>query len=200
MRTDMKKPIIIAIVGPTCSGKTTLVYCLLQKFIGSTYLGLDDFYVDEDFVPKIMNRNNREIPESVDFDSYLNVLKRFKSGKKANSPSFSKITGKVTGRKTISPSPIVFTEGFLLLADNRLNNFFDIIIFLDAPEEVLKRRRIKREGELNIRYWNEVVMPNYYKHTYDKIEIADVVIDASKKPPEVLSSVVKFLDERLSVK
>ena len=65
------KPTIIAIVGPTSSGKSTTCKALVAENPTYTHLRLDDFYKNAEDFPVTKGFPDQEQPASLDMDGFF---------------------------------------------------------------------------------------------------------------------------------
>lgn len=180
------RPLIVAIVGGSASGKTTLTQKLATEF-GEANISVvrqDNYYLPfkqqpfDDFASI-----NYDIPAAIDFRLLAEHLKTLRDELPISQPSYSFI--KHDREETVTstqPSKIILVDGFLLLAVPEIRPLLDAAIFLDVPEEVLWERRLKRDTtergdtpeEVKDRY-TRFVEPSLKEHVIPSKEHASFV-------------------------
>lgn len=140
----MEGPIIIAIVGTTCSGKTTALNMIGKNFNKEDIaLVSQDRYYKTAVDPK--NTNFDDI-SAIDVDLLIDHIKLLKSGKSVDGALYCFETHKRLDRtEEIKPAKLIIVEGILLLADERLRELFDSIIYIETDRLVRFARRILRD-------------------------------------------------------
>lgn len=172
-------PLLLALSGPTSSGKTTLARHLLTIFPNASVLHCDDFYLPEAQLPKREGLLDWDCAASLDTQRLLHALKRIKAGEDVNAvrdgvetmelPSsndeqqsgisqalIEELKGKVL-RGAVSKRRLVVVDGFLLLGESvkEIGAQFDVKVLLRAKYEDAKRRREGRAGYVTLEGWWE---------------------------------------------
>ena len=160
----MKKPIIVAVVGPTCCGKTT--ECdKLKKAFGSDckVLSQDNFYNSAD------EFTNFDIPPAIDFKRLIETVKDLKEGKSVQIPQYDFKTHQRSKETVLfEPVPIIIIEGILLFCNDELLKLFDIKVYIQSDRDETKKRRLIRdvrdrgrtEESVERQYINHVIPSN----------------------------------------
>ena len=147
--------IMVAIVGPPGSGKSTLSDALCSKLIkageSSVVVPMDGFHLDNSVLHKRGLFDRKGAPETFDTDGFLTLITRLKEqDKDVRIPRFDRDQDKVIlDVETVARSEkILLVEGNYLLLNRpdwqRLHSFWDLSIFLKPPLEVLEQRLIQR--------------------------------------------------------
>lgn len=193
-----KKPYVIAIAGPSGSGKSE-VCKYLQKEIGDVLcMSIDDYFRDPNELSRIGEWKNSDVPEAIRFDRLVKDLEALKSGQEITTSVF-KYPHESWERteKQLKPADFIIIEGFLILYDERVGDVCDLKIFIDVPEELQFERRIRRNPKENEEYIKQVVIPNYKIYGLPTKQYANVVIDGSKPLAEVVQEVKRVIESRL---
>lgn len=141
-------PHIIAIVGGSCSGKTTLSWALQRKLGSDNCLVIcqDDYYVDirdrvdDNSIP------NFDIPEAIDWDALSTDIKALKAGRSVALPNYDFTTHRRERASTAAiPKPFVIIEGMLLLTMPSMRALFDQSYYIQCPSELRYARRMARD-------------------------------------------------------
>ncbi len=147
-----KEKIIIAIDGPSASGKTTLAEAL-RISLDATVFHIDDF-----FVPLEVKKTNplyREIGNNYDF---LRFEKEIVVPLKENRPvTFRRFCCKT---QTLLEAEKVNTKRFVIIegvysTHPRFSDLFDLCYFIEIDKETQKERITKRNGSSADRFFNE---------------------------------------------
>lgn len=184
-----KKPLLVALGGPSSSGKTTVAKALHTSIKDSLLVHLDDFYLPDSQIPlDASGVQNWDCPEAIDFDSfrkYVSQLKRGELPEKITSlegdvsltlstPEIAQINTDIE-HSSLNEYQLVFIDGFMLFHDPSLFELFDINLFYYASLETLKARRESRAGYSTVdgfwvdppHYFEQIVWPAYEKsHKY----------------------------------
>jgi len=159
-----KASFAIGISGPSCAGKTTLAEGLCQGICGRVN-GQEPKYSSKDRVSRFTSECgnyrvsivcqdsfflggdvNPDLTESLNHDRVLEVLRAEKAD--------------------IGVDCIIF-EGFKAFYDQRLLSFLDVLLWLEVPEEVAKKRRISRSsGRCTEEHFQDEVWANH--QTYEE--------------------------------
>jgi phosphoribulokinase len=140
------RPIILAIVGDSAAGKSTLTKGLVQ-ILGSdrvTVMCTDDYH-------KYDRRERAELgitplhPDS----NYLDVLElhleRLHYGQPFLKPVYDHSTGSLIRPEYVRPREFVIVEGLLGFHSAVMRQFYDVKVFLDPPEDLRTIWKIKRD-------------------------------------------------------
>jgi len=140
------RPIILAIVGDSAAGKSTLTKGLVQ-ILGSdkvTVVCTDDYH-------KYDRRERAELgitplhPEC----NYLDVLElhleRLHYGQPFLKPVYEHSTGSLIRPEYVCPREFVIVEGLLGFHSAVMRQFYDVKVFLDPPEDLRTAWKIKRD-------------------------------------------------------
>ncbi len=201
------KPLMIGIAGGTGSGKSTFTGRLRETFgddIAVVYH--DNYYRSNDGVPVEQRKKiNYDHPDSLETELLVEHLIKLRSGIAIQSPVYD-FTVHNRSEKTIriEPRSIIIVEGILVLADKRLQDLFDIKIYVetDADERILRRvmRDLKERGrdiENIVDQYLTTVKPMHYMFVEPSRAKADFVINGGMNPV-ALDLVVTKIRDRLS--
>ncbi len=166
---------VIGIGGVSCSGKTKVAKAL-QKKLGPDVeiLSFDKYYIStEELADKSISW---ESPYHFRYNQYISDLKKLKN----------ELNG------------LVIVEGFLIFFDQKARDCFDKKIFIDLPEEEIKRRRIARKRGTEsdtISYINNELIPGHRKFVYPQKKYADLVLDGMKSSEELVKEIIDYIKE-----
>lgn len=141
---------VIAIGGGSGSGKSLLCQALIHEFQNEAMAFPFDAYNKDQsrLSPKERDALNYDIPDAYDGDLYLRDLQKLKAGQDVALPIFD-YASHTRSAKTLplKSAPLIFTEGFLVLAIPDSRHYFDFTIYVDADSDVRLARRILRDGK-----------------------------------------------------
>lgn len=170
------KPIIIGVCGRSCSGKSTVIKDLEEKYKG------DFLHINQDKFFKV-KAENWESPDCLRFDRLIYSIKKLKEGKPTHIPSHRWTEN--FDRK-VKPHKVVIVEGYLLFVNNELNKLFDKKIWVDVSDQNILWRRTQRDGNTNgAEYIMNVVIPESKKYEKTQRQQADIIIDGNKSKEEI---------------
>ena len=188
---DEMQPVIIAIAGGTCSGKTYLASELNRILFptASVIVSMDDYFKDasDSNMPRDdLGRLNFDCPEAYRRDKLLKTVNDLLAGKEAWSPKYDLATNTILGPhgKVLSQAAIIIIEG--LFAIDFLKDFEGVFkVYLEIDYRTASNRRLKRDTqkypEVNperiYSVFNRRIWPNYLHHVAPQKEKADLIID-----------------------
>lgn len=178
------KPLVIGVCGRSCSGKSTVVKELEEKYAG------EFLHINQDKFFKV-KADNWERPDALRFDMLIKVIKSLKDGKNAFIPTHR--WTEVFDRE-VKPHKIIIVEGYLLFVNVELNRLFDRKIWVDVSDLNLLYRRLKRFNDLkkldNI--MNSVIPESKIYEELQKKE-ADIIIDGNKSKEDVMKEIENYI-------
>jgi uridine kinase len=140
-------PIVIAIGGCSGSGKTTLA-AELSRQLDATLFPLDLYYRDlSQFPLDTRDKRNFDHPDSLESELILEHVRALANGQPIDRPVYDfKTHSRVPNAfDRIFPNKIVVVEGILALHYPELLPFYNLTIYVDAPNTICLRRRIYRD-------------------------------------------------------
>ncbi|MDY8107677.1 AAA family ATPase [Fulvimarina sp. 2208YS6-2-32] len=160
---DASRRHIVAIAGAPGSGKSTfserLVSLLNEASVGTAaILPMDGYHYDDTVLTMRGHRPRKGAPHTFDIGGFAATLRRLRDNREPNvavpvfdrSIEIARAGARIIERQT----PIVIAEGNYLLLDDPdwapLREFFDVTVFLDVPEEVLRARLTRRWIDLGL--------------------------------------------------
>lgn len=179
------KPLLVALSGPSCSGKTTLARLLRDALSPHAFIiHEDDFYVTDSQIPIKKVSDGRELQdwdcfESIDFKAMKEMVAHvkehgvvkegFESIQDGNAVGEVQVDGNVIANwkakfkalcdeKPGKELRICIVDGFLLFSDamKEVRELFDIRLLLRADYETVKSRREARSGYVTLEgFWED---------------------------------------------
>jgi phosphoribulokinase len=140
------RPVMLAIAGDSAAGKTTLTQGLVDALGpgASTSACVDDYHrydrqerKDKPFTPLHPDCNYIGIMEQ-----HLQLLA---TGQPILKPVYDHSTGELTRPELVEPNGAVIIEGLLPLYTPVMRSCFDVSVYLDPPEDIRRKWKIKRD-------------------------------------------------------
>lgn len=182
--TKKINPTIIGVCGRSCSGKTTIIKELEEKYKGKfLHLNQDKFFK--------VKADNWESPDSLRIDRLIYSVKKLKKGEATHIPSHR--WTEVFDRE-VKPHKVIIVEGYLLFVNKELNELFDKKIWVDVSDVNLLYRRLKRFNDItHLDYAMNVVIPESKKYEIAQKKEADIVIDGNKTKEEITKEIEGYI-------
>ena len=207
------KPTIIAIAGPSASGKTLFAQTIHDELVtelgenGNSIIYEDAYYRDQSHLSMSdREKTNYDHPNAFEHELLSEHLKKLTDNKTINSPVYCyKTHTRLNETKTFSPTKIILVEGILLLSNQELRDCFDIKVYMDTPLDICLIRRIKRDlvernrsVESVTNQYLATVRPMYLQFIEPSKAWADIVITRGGKNRmaiEVLKAKIRQLSQ-----
>jgi len=143
---EARRPVMIAIAGDSAAGKTTLTRGIAETLGAdrATALCVDDYH-------RYDRAERKDIPFTVLHPdcNYIDVmeqhLKLLALGRPILKPVYDHSTGSLVRPVLVEPREFVIVEGLLPLHTKLARACFDITVYLDPPEEIRRKWKIRRD-------------------------------------------------------
>jgi uridine kinase len=186
LQQALKSPLIIAVVGGTGSGKTTVASAIHDAVgRGAVLMDQDAYYRDLAHLTLDERRQvNFDHPDSVDTELLVQHLVDLAAGRAIDKPTYD-FAAHTRAAETVrvESREVIIVEGILLLADARLRELFDIKIFVDVGDDVRFIRRLLRDTrergrtvENVIQQYLSTVRPMHLEFVEPSKRYADVIL------------------------
>jgi uridine kinase len=191
-----ERPFVLVIAGGTASGKSSIV----SRFVaatGAAHLSHDRYYFDAP-EPK---GHDFDHPDALDTARLVADVECLKRGEPVDLPVYSFAShSRSADTETMHPTSVIVVEGILVLADSRLAALADLTVFVDAPEPVRFRRRLRRDmadrgrTEESVRaQYAETVKPNHDRFVQPSKALATVVLDGTADLAQSVDELVSLV-------
>jgi uridine kinase len=191
-----ERPFVLVIAGGTASGKSSIV----SRFVaatGAAHLSHDRYYFDAP-EPK---GHDFDHPDALDTARLVADVECLKRGESVDLPVYSFAShSRSADTETMHPTSVIVVEGILVLADSRLAALADLTVFVDAPEPVRFRRRLRRDmadrgrTEESVRaQYAETVKPNHDRFVQPSKALATVVLDGTADLAQSVDELVSLV-------
>jgi len=202
------KSFIVGITGGSGSGKTLFLKKLMDSFSTSEVclISQDNYYFPRDQQPKDENEvTNFDLPESIDFDDYVNDINQLKNGESVRRKEYTFNNPTAVPEELIfNPAPVIVIEGIFVFSEKRLSDLLDLKVYIDTKDHIKLKRRIIRDNEergydiddVLYRYEHHVI-PTYEKYIQPYKYNSDIVIPNNSNFDMGLEVLVAFLKSKV---
>lgn len=202
----MPRPIMLAVVGDSAAGKTTLT-AGIARLLGPervVTICVDDYH-----------RYNRKQRQELGISAldprcnYIDIMEQHIRALRGNEPILKPVYNHSTGNfdppEYVQPAPFIIIEGLLGLYSSTLRNQFDVKVYLAPPEPLRAKWKVKRDTAKR-GYTVEEVLASLRKRETDSAafirpqrERADIVV-SFYPPHESLEETGAHLNVRLTLR
>jgi uridine kinase len=181
-------PVVLAVAGASCSGKTTLA-AALARVLGGVHFPLDNYYRDLSHLPlaerAAQNFDDPAIIESPLLAAHVALLAQ---GRPIQRPLYDfSIHTRVTGQtETVQPAAYLLVEGLFAHYYPQLLPLYQFCIYVDTPDELCFERRLKRDieergrtAESVRRQYEATVRPSRIAFVQPSAAHADLIVDGT---------------------
>src|SRR3954470_22124555 len=139
-------PYLIAIAGPSCSGKTSVANRIAAE-LPSTIFALDHYYNDLGGLSyEEKSRVNFDHPDSLDSKLIIEHLRQLAAGQSVQQPTYDFATHSRTSQtELVTPREHVIVEGLFPLYWEELVPLYSTKVFMLADHDVCLPRREQRD-------------------------------------------------------
>ncbi len=192
-----ERPLLIAVAGPSCSGKSTLARRLAAD-LGGVVLPVDAYYKDLSHLPPEERAQvNFDSPEAIDREALAEAVRRLAGGQPIERPVYDFRTHTRTDRRERVPAaPVIVLEGLFALCWEEIRELCHLRVFVELEDRLCLERRLRRDtaergrtAESVIRQYEESVRPMAERHVLPTRRFADVIVDGRG----ALGSVVEWV-------
>ena len=137
----MKKAVIIGIAGGSASGKTSIAKQLYEYFKGHhkvVIIKQDDYYKDQTHLSMEERVNtNYDHPFAFDTDLLVQQLEQLKNKQSIEKPIYDyTLHTRRQETETIEPRDVILLEGIFVLAEARVRDMCDILVYVDTDNDI----------------------------------------------------------------
>ena len=195
------KPYIIAIAGPSCSGKTSVARHLASA-VPATIFSLDAYYHDLATLSfEERAAFNFDHPDSLDAAMLSQHLHDLAQGREVIRPIYDFSRHTRSGRtETVQPSDYLIVEGLFTLYWDSFRDIYSTKVFMEAEHKVCLPRREARDiaergrtAESVHRQYATTVQPMADQFVYPTRRYADLVLSGSQPVAESAEAVLAHI-------
>jgi len=195
------KPYVIAIAGPSCSGKSSVARELAAQ-VPATIFGLDAYYHDlADLTLEQRAAFNFDHPDSLDSAMLSQHLHELAAGKEVTRPIYDFASHTRSGRtETLIPRDYLIVEGLFTLYWEAIRDIYATRVFMEADHDVCLPRREARDiaergrtSESVHRQYSTTVKPMADQFVYPTRTYADLILSGSAPVKESAAAVMAHI-------
>lgn len=144
-------PTIIAVAGPSCSGKSCVTDALVAR-LGEAQcrsISLDHYYRDlRQLSPAERDQRDFDCPDALESELLVKHVARLKQGEAVVIPQYDfTVHLRSDATSTVPPAPFIILEGLFALCYPALLPLIDLGVFIDIDDDTALARRIQRDVE-----------------------------------------------------
>jgi uridine kinase len=193
----------IALMGPSCSGKSTIAEALCKKISKGedAVLSLDSYYMGlpPDQYPDSYNFDH---PHALDIDLIYEHLKCIRRKQSIKIPIYDfKTHTRLIDQIEYVPSKLNIIEGLYCGYISNFRDNIDVLVYVDIDKSITQERRLKRDLCKRGRTRKEVisqlekyVFPMWDKYVLEQKQYADIVLDGSLSITKNVENICEFLN------
>ena len=193
-RTNQGEIFIVGLGGPSGSGKSTVARRVASRLNGHV-ISMEIYSMAMNHLPLEQRAKlNYDEPEAIDVQLLETHIRDYAAGKAIEAPIYDFAEHlRVTARHEHIPAKsLLIVEGILALHFAQLRPYFDLSIYLDAPEDICFRRRkvrdiTERQRQLEHILWQyeNTVLPAARRYLPASKRHADLVLESTADLPTV---------------
>jgi len=204
------KPVTVAIMGGSASGKTTFAKALAEALrdFSSVILHQDLYFKDwAEYPPEVREQVvTANHPNAVRWEALIGHIEQLINRQPIKTPvPGTRSAARGDEPVTIQPCDIVMVEGHLILWDEKLRNLMDVKLFIDVdPHERVLRRLLRDVGqrggnlERAVAWYRKDVIPNFPVYTEPCKQYADVILPLLHENPVALQIIAAGIREKIA--
>lgn len=189
----MTSPYLIGIAGPSGVGKSTVAQNIIKRCPQISHFKLDDYFKPIADFPRFKAWPNREVPENLKWEEFFSALQMLKRNQTVTVPTYSMADDAPIGTHEVSPTPIILVEGYLLFLYHHINELFDYRVFLDVPVNTQLERKLMRNPDMDIDYFQDVTVSVFKQYGEPTKKLVHKVIDARKSEETLCLELIELI-------
>ena|SRR3984957_14423587 len=198
---------VVGLAGASGSGKSTVSKRVAQRLNGHV-ISMEVYSLEMNHLPLAERaRQNYDAPHAIDVKLLENHIREYAAGRPIEAPiyDFAEHLRVSNRREHISARSLLIVEGILALHFAELRPYFNLSIYLEAPDEVCFHRRkvrdiTERGRSLDFIQWQykNTVLPAARQYLLPSKRFANLVIDAERDLATVESSLYEAIVKKRS--
>ncbi|MDP6444981.1 MAG: uridine kinase [Pirellulaceae bacterium] len=198
--------LLIAIAGPSCSGKTTLAENVRRTLGGreTVILSMDNYYRDlSELSAEDRAATNFDCPDAIEDELLATHLLRLSRGEAIECPKYDFSTHSRLAETThIAPHRFVIVEGLFALHWEDIRQRVDLRVYVESRDGFCLARRIARDvthrgrtPDSVLNQYTATVRPMRIKFIEPTKHFADIVVNGGKPVSETACQIVDQVKE-----
>lgn len=196
---------VIALAGGSGAGKSTLLHALFKRMPGCFALvSQDRYYRDLGALPlKQRRQTNFDHPDALEEPLIASQLTALKTGEPVKAPVYDFASHSRAGYETIMPADMMLFEGTVIYALPSIQPLIDVRVFLDVPDDVRRKRRIRRDvaergrtEAFSAEQWARTVKPMHDQFIDPYKQNADLILNGEAPVDELVDELIKVIESR----
>ncbi len=204
---ELKKTMLVGIAGGTSAGKSTFAERVADRIGRERVLVIPEssYYKDRSRLGAEPEAANFDHPDSIDFDLLRSHLTDLVDGKPIACLEYQRDRCvRVDTGEMIEPRRVVLVEGILILAEEKIREFFDLKIFIDADSDLRFIRRLGRDLTEKGMEFDEIcttylerVKPMHLRFVVPSKRHADIIVPMGGRNKAALELVISRIETAL---
>ncbi len=192
-----EKVFIVGLAGPSGSGKSTVARRVAAR-LNCHVISMEIYTVEMNDLPlRERAKLNYDEPQAIDVTLLESHIRDYAAGKAIEAPiyDFAQHLRVLDRHEHIPAKSLLIVEGILALHFAELRPYFDLSIYLDAPDEICFHRRkvrdiTERQRTMDLIQWQyeNTVLPAARRYLPISKAHANLVVDSSADVPTVEKS------------
>jgi uridine kinase len=198
------KPYLVGIVGGSGSGKTSFLRELLNRLPAKAcaVISQDNYYRPLHEQERDANgQPNFDLPTSIYLERFRQDLRALLRGEAIEKNEYTYNHREREGQRiVVEPAAVLIVEGLFLFHDDEIRGLFDLRVFIEAPVEICKMRRLERDAKErnypaeDVEYrWTHHVLPAYERFILPYRNDAHIIIANHASYDDGLEAVTQHL-------
>jgi uridine kinase len=182
------KVFIVGLAGPSGSGKSTVAKRVASRLNGHV-ISMEVYSIEMNHLPLSERaKQNYDAPNAIDVKLLEEHVRDYAAGNAIEAPiyNFAEHLRVTDGRQHIPAKSLLIVEGILALHFAKLRPYFDLSIYLEAPDDVCFHRRkvrdiTERQRSLELIQWQyqNTVLPAAREYLLPSKVYANLVLDGN---------------------
>lgn len=182
------KVFIVGLAGPSGSGKSTVAKRVASRLNGHV-ISMEVYSIEMNHLPLSERaKQNYDAPNAIDVQLLERHIRDYAAGNAIEAPiyNFAEHLRVTDGRQHIPAKSLLIVEGILALHFAKLRPYFDLSIYLEAPDDVCFHRRkvrdiTERQRSLELIQWQyeNTVLPAAREYLLPSKVYANLVLDGN---------------------
>jgi uridine kinase len=203
-----KEIFVVGLAGPSGCGKSTVAKRVARHLNGHV-ISMEVYSIEMNHLPlEERAKQNYDAPNAIDMQLLESHIRNYAAGQAIEAPIYDfaqhlRVSGQ---REHIPAKSLLIVEGILALHFTQLRPYFDLSVYLDAPDEVcFHRRKVRditerqRSLEFVLEQYKSTVLPAAREYVLPSKGYADFVLDSNTDLAAVEKSLYEAIVETRAV-